>query len=279
MTETRSAAVLEVRGENEGTVPGFTARVTNYEVPDSHRTSWNPGVFRESLERGLPVLVWGHDPNDPIGRAVAYREVERRSADEPAGLDVDFEFDDLDAVPRAKQAYAQVKSGTAREFSFAFERIEDQADPNHRGVTRITRANVHEFSIVMKGSVPGTKVLSVRSEAGETVPETSALELLERMRTGEIDLTRALAELDALRAPAAMFEVRALVDVPEGSLDRARALVAGLETELLSKPAAEETLTAEPAAEEETREEALTAELEPDEEITEALSVLGRLSR
>lgn len=163
VSETRSAdagkAILEYRAPSADKPDqpyGFTARAVNYGVADSYNTSWQRGVFAESLEKRLPPVVWGHDRNDPIGRVVGYRD----NAD---GLDIDVELDDFDAVPRAKQAYAQLKSGTMDQFSFAFKRAEHEPDPQIRGCTRITKAGVDEFSVVLVGAVPGTHVTGIRS--------------------------------------------------------------------------------------------------------------------
>lgn len=163
MTETRCAdaatAIREFRAptaDDPAKPHGFTARAVNYGVADSYNTSWQRGVFAESLAKRMPSVVWGHDRNDPIGRVIGYRDTD-------AGLDIDVELDDFDAVPRAKQAYAQLKSGTMDQFSFAFKRAEEEPDPAIRGCTRITKAAVDEFSVVLVGAVPDTHLTGVRS--------------------------------------------------------------------------------------------------------------------
>lgn len=210
--ETRSVKVVEVRSPSDTTpdvVPGFTARAVNYNVPDTYRTSWKQGVFQDALEERLPSVVWNHDWADPVGRVVAYR-------DASDGLDIDVEFDDFDAVPRAKQAHAQMKSGTMDQFSFAFIRGDEIEDPDHRGVMLQTRAGLQEFSIVLNGSVPGTHSTSVRSAAG-MVDGKRATELITRFAGGELELADALTELRSLAAPGIaepkpQFEFRALAD-------------------------------------------------------------------
>jgi HK97 family phage prohead protease len=214
MTETRAAQVIEVRGDKPNEVPGFTARLVNYGVPDTYRTSWKQGVFTDALaERANMPVVWNHDWSEPVGRLVAYR-------DSAEGLDGDVEFDDFDAVPRAKQAYAQVRSGTMAQFSFAFVRGDEEQDPNHRGVMMQTRAGLQEFSLVLNGSVPGTHVTSVRSAIG-TVDPAKAVDIVTRFSGGQLDLAGALLELrsaagDTTPEPP-RFEFRALGDTtPDG---------------------------------------------------------------
>lgn len=209
MTETRSIEITEVRGEKEGEKPGFTAMAVKYGVRDSYGTSWRKGVFRETLREGIPVL-WSHDRADPIGRVTEYRDAED-------GLYVEVDLDDLDSVPRAKQAYAQLKSGTMREFSFGFQRKDERRDPKLPNTTEILKADVHEISLVMRGAVPGTGTLAVRAA---TIPAERAAELLTKVESGELRADEALAELrGTAEDTGALFEIRAVDGAPADGLD------------------------------------------------------------
>lgn len=219
--ETRTAVVTEMRGpgtDKPDAKPGFTARAVQYGVADTYNTSWQRGVFAESMERRMPSVVWGHDWNDPIGRVVAYR-------DSDAGLDIDVDLDDFDAVPRARQAHAQLKSGTMSQFSFAFRRAQEEPDPKLRGVTRIVKADVDEFSIVLNGSVPGTHVTSVRTADG-TIDSQTVIDVVTRFAAGGVDLVDALTELRSAAAgkqvaperPAARFELREIEGVEPSTI-------------------------------------------------------------
>src|SRR4051794_23581523 len=97
--EFRTAAGGEFRQLGEPSDRMFRARVCNYGVPDTYRTSWAPGVFTRSLSQRLPKAVWSHDWNRPIGKVVAYH-------DGPEGLDVDVQLADFDAVPDARMAHS-----------------------------------------------------------------------------------------------------------------------------------------------------------------------------
>lgn len=219
--ETRTAQIVEVRGPGTAKPdarPGFTAKLVSYGVPDTYRTSWQHGVFTRALEKrstggaSIPV-VWDHNWADPVGQVVAYR-------DEQDGFYGDVEFDDFEAVPRARQAYAQMQPNpttgkpTMGQFSFAFVRGEETEDTEHRGVMRQTSVDaVQEFSIVLNGSVPGTRVTATRSSK---VDAATAAELVRKVGAGELELTDALVELRsaAKTAPAAQFEFRAIGDQP-----------------------------------------------------------------
>lgn len=220
-TETRTAEIVEVRGpgtDKPDARPGFTAKLVSYGVPDTYRTSWTKGVFTRALEQRAAVgasipVVWDHNWADPVGQVVAYR-------DEQDGFYGDVEFDDFDAVPRAKQAYAQMQPNpttgkpTMGQFSFAFARGEEEEDTEHRGVMKQTSVEkVQEFSIVLNGSVPGTGVQATRSAPGGRVDARTAASIAARMAAGELELTDALVELRTAAGPeqpAAQFEFRAL---------------------------------------------------------------------
>lgn len=183
--ETRAGKVGEIRTGDDGR-HYFTARICNYGVPDTYRTSWAPGVFADSLKRKLPTAVFAHQWDRPIGKVVSYEE-------HSDGLDVTVRMSDLDANPDAKRMYHHLKDREIEEFSFAFVRSGEEPDPVHAGVVRITQASLDEVSPVLVGSVPGTKTLSVRS--GESVPKDTAADLLVKFSTGEIDLAEALTAL------------------------------------------------------------------------------------
>ena len=75
-------------------------------------------------------------------------------------------------IPRARQAYAQVKSGTLRDCSVGFSHAEkrtptDDETRTYPGVREvIERATLDEVSLVLRGAVPGAEVVSVRQSAG-----------------------------------------------------------------------------------------------------------------
>lgn len=156
--ETRVATVLEVRTTDDGQHQA-EIRVCNYGPVDTYNTSWKPGVFTRSIAENNSILpaVWCHDETRPIGVITNFR-------DTTSSLDGTLTFLPFDEVPDARMAYAAMKAGSHRGVSFRFERKSDQPDPGHRGATLITDADIHEGSVVLVGSVPGTGVLSVRSE-------------------------------------------------------------------------------------------------------------------
>ena len=185
---------VEIRSVDEGKRQ-FVARVCNYNVVDSYGSVWAPGCFAESLKRKMPKVVWAHDWSDPIGIVIAYKD----SAD---GLDVTVQLDDFADVPRARQCFSQLKSGSMDEFSFGFAREEWSfvdgyaEDAEFPGATEIlTRARLDEVSPVLVGAVPNTALLSTRS--AERMQRSDAAMLLTRVAAGAMPLSDALRALEA----------------------------------------------------------------------------------
>ena len=174
----------------------FQARVMHYDVVDDYRTLFAPGLFRESLEARLPRVVWAHDWAEPLGRYIDYD-------DTATHLDLIGEFDDFDDVPRARQAYAQLKSGTIDEFSVGFMPLdgeEIQRDGDY--YFRFTRARLDEVSLVLAGAVPNTQLLAVRSQEMSvvrspvlTVPQDFAAQTILDLHSGKLDIADALQQI------------------------------------------------------------------------------------
>jgi HK97 family phage prohead protease len=135
----------------------FRARVMSYDRLDDYRTHFAPGQWTVQLESGdLPPLLYGHNWQslaEVLGRAIDF-------TDTRASLDLLYRLD-VDANPWARQAAAQLKSATLREFSVGFTRTADEPSEMFPGATRITASYLDETSIVPRGSVPDTAVLSM----------------------------------------------------------------------------------------------------------------------
>lgn len=184
--EIRRAPVL-VRAATDQ--PGlFEAVVMRYGVVDDYRTVFDPGVFSASLADRLPRIAWGHDWTDVIGRVVDYRDTDTE-------LTLIGQLDDFDAVPRARQAYAQLLSGTIDEFSVGFRVLDDYTGDD--GLKHFRAALLDEVSLVLAGAVPGTQLLAVRhQERTVTVPQTLVVDLAAQVAAGTLTKDAALIALD-----------------------------------------------------------------------------------
>lgn len=197
MSEQRRFRGVEVRA---ATLPdgaaGVVLQVIRPGVVDDYGSLWDAHAFDESLSQRLPTLCWAHDWSDPLGPGVGYET----SDDGPR---VSFRFSDFDAVPQARRAHAQVTDGTIQDCSVGFwvptggRRDPTEAEvKEYPGVREvITRAMLDEVSLVLRGAVPGAKVLAVRTAAG-TVDESLVLDLAKKVTAGEITKDEALTALE-----------------------------------------------------------------------------------
>lgn len=196
MTKKREIRRAEIRAAEIDGKPGVTLKVISAGVVDDYGTVWMPDAFDESLATRGPVLCWSHDWSEPLGPMVDYRTG-------PDGPEIDFVFSDFEAVPTARRAHAQVLDGTIKDCSVGFARMEwrDATDsdkkqwPGAREV--ITKSGLDEVSLVLRGAVPGAKVLAFRS-ASATVDV--AVELARRVKAGELTQDEAQAALTLLAA-------------------------------------------------------------------------------
>lgn len=157
-------------------------------VTDSYSTQFTPSSFADSFKRAetsgrMFPLLWQHRMDDPIG-AVTRHQVTSRAAELTARLSP------MDAVPSAKRAYAQLMAGHVGDVSFGFTTEHSTPHKELRGVKLLDRVDFKELSCVTIGSVPGARVLSVRSSQVDDEPWT-VNDVREELRDGMAVLWRA----------------------------------------------------------------------------------------
>lgn len=223
-TEVRISPVCEIRMVGTSNSREFIARAIRYNVVDDYKTIWTPGTFTESMQTRMPRIAWAHSWQDPIG---VYKEV---VADTPDHLDLLGKLSDFEAVPRARQAYAQMQDGTIDNFSVGFGRQDwvqaqdlDAADKRAGASERMTRATLDEVSPVLVGAVPGTALLAVRSARGK-VDLDAVVELARRVKAGDLTVDEAdeVVRMLAVEDPAAPV----ILDQPDTGDDEAEAAAA-----------------------------------------------------
>ena len=194
--EQRAYTPTEIRVDDDNPRM-FEADVLTYGVVDTYNTIFDHGVFDASLEERMPKVTWGHDWTDPIGRYVDWKNIEERDG-KPSSLRLVGELDDFSAVPRARQASAQLKSGTISQFSVGFHRDPKGTYEDDDGITHFRTAGLDEVALVLVGAVPGTKLVSVRSQVGNIrqVPEEFVLTLAKAVAGGTLTKEAAVIAVD-----------------------------------------------------------------------------------
>lgn len=186
MKETRQR-IAHIRAADIGGQPGVTLHCIRPGCVDDYGSVWSPDTFDASLAERMPTLCWSHDWSEPLGPPVAFRTT-------PDGPEVDFVFSDFAAVPMARRAHAQVTDGTIEDCSVGFSNVRrrdptDEEKAQYPGIREvIEEATLDEVSLVLRGAVPGAKVLSVRSSSGEqvNVPEDDVVAIARRVNAGEL---------------------------------------------------------------------------------------------
>jgi len=164
-------ALGEVRDLDDGKREALVS--IPWEVLDTYRSDFARDCFDEYLGHRMPVVCWQHDKSEPIGRASTWQKGTRAN-------EFVLRFSDFDAVPRARQAYAQMRDGDITDVSFYYDQAKAVPHPNTRGAIRFTKARMPEISPVTVGSIPGAMVAGVRQAA-------DAVGVAELVRTGVIN--------------------------------------------------------------------------------------------
>lgn len=192
--EHRAIRGVEIRAASVDGRPGVTLHAIRPGVVDDYGSLWAADAFDESLGQRLPTLCWAHDWSEPLGPGVAYET----GKDGPT---ISFQFSDFEAVPIARRAHAQVSDGTIQDCSVGFWNAQrrdptDAEAKKYPGIREvITKAQLDEVSLVLRGAVPGAKVLAVR---GAKVAVDAAVDLARRVQEGEITQDEAKVALDLL---------------------------------------------------------------------------------
>lgn len=145
-----------------------------HERVDAHGTTFAPGCWSESFRRRLPAFVWQHRQHEPLGFCVSAQDL-------PDRAEVVNQFSDLDAVPRARQAFTQIEDGAVRDASFGFKDGRTRRHPQHRGVIQYTAGTMIETSPVTRGSIPDARATGLRSLPFSGIEVAGAIAQLDRI--------------------------------------------------------------------------------------------------
>lgn len=168
---TRDASAAPALGGDGRTV---VVRALTYGPADTYSTSWSYGCLTGSLRSGdvIPVCI-NHDRSRIVGKVVDFR-------DHDDGLDLTLRLADPDAVPDARMAQSLLRDKMIPGVSIGFTDGVSRPDPRQRGVRQFMRATLVEISFVVTPSVPGARVLAMRSSEIDGIRTAAALQDLDR---------------------------------------------------------------------------------------------------
>ncbi|WP_096704234.1 HK97 family phage prohead protease [Magnetospirillum sp. 15-1] len=151
-----TAPELRFAPDDTGVISGYAA---TWGRPDSFGDIWVKGCFAASLEQHRaagtrPLLLWAHDPANPIGVWESFVE-------DATGLKVEGRLV-LDATA-GRDAFALLKAGAVDGLSVGFRTVKATALP--KGGRRVEAVSLIEVSLVARPSQGAARVTSVRSES------------------------------------------------------------------------------------------------------------------
>jgi HK97 family phage prohead protease len=137
---------------------------------DSYGEIVEAGAFAKSLarhakEKTSPLMLWQHNPHDPIG---VWDEI----AEDRKGLHCRGRF--LLDVQSGREAYVRAKAGAVRGLSIGYREIKVEPDGNNR---KLLEVDLYEVSVVSLPANRRAAITSVKSERME--------EFARRLRDGD----------------------------------------------------------------------------------------------
>ena len=123
---------------------------------DSYSSDFGPGAFEEGWRRQLPVMCENHRHDRVIGRAV-------RAESLPDAHRIVGRFANFAEVPAARAAFSCIRDGIYPGFSFHYVDGRAVPHPRVRSAIRYTSARMIEYGPVLAPSIPGTRVVGLRS--------------------------------------------------------------------------------------------------------------------
>src|SRR6185312_2457789 len=113
--------------------------------------------------RSNPIVLWQHDPEQPIARAIDIGVVAGK-------LQALVQFPDAGVSAKAVEVYGLIKAGVVNATSVGFDPLESEPmDPNRpRGPQRYSKTGLMEFSFVSVPANPGASIIA--RAAGDKEP-------------------------------------------------------------------------------------------------------------
>lgn len=112
-----------------------------------------PGAFKESIKKQLPVVLWQHNTDEPIGMPIEIREVK-----EGLFIKVKLPKDDVFVSGRVMP---QLRVGSIKRMSIGFHAIDFEID--HKGIRRVFKVLLEEVSLITFAANLKAEVTDVKS--------------------------------------------------------------------------------------------------------------------
>ena len=156
---------FEVKAEDDTrTIEGFASVFNNI---DSYKDIVMPGAFAKSLAKRIPVMLWQHNSEQPIGVWDDFMEQEK-------GL---FIKGTILPTQLGNDAYTLAKAKAIKGMSIGYSPIKWEFD-DKKGVRKLTEVDLWEVSLVTFPANEKAQITRVKSEDGSLMSERDFEEFL-----------------------------------------------------------------------------------------------------
>lgn len=154
MTLHHSLPLLEVRTQAQGLIEGYASVFNGV---DSYGDTIVPGAYQASLakhkaEGTVPVMLWSHNMNAPIGRWHSFKE-------DAHGLLVSGQINLKTSA--GKDAFEHLQAGDLNGLSIGY-RVAKDGSKYVNGVRQLTAIELHEVSVVAFPADPAARITAVK---------------------------------------------------------------------------------------------------------------------
>ena len=193
---THSLPLLEVRSKGEGLIEGYGS---TFNGVDSYGDSIAPGAFTKSLadhsaKRTMPVMLWAHSSDRPVGRWESLQE-DSRGLKASGRLNI--------KTQAGADAYEHLRAGDITGLSIGYQ-VPTGGSEVRNGVKLLKQIHLHEISLVTFPADDSARISSVKA----AVERPATLRELEQ-RLRSMGFSRAEAESIARKG------FTAIADEPE----------------------------------------------------------------
>lgn len=155
--------VLEVKSDDSGDGRTIVGYASTYGNRDRDGDIVLPGAFTKSLAAKLPKMLFGHDPNQPVGVWKSY-------AEEAQGLILEGKLSD---TPRGNEIATLIKDGAIDSLSIGFA-VKDY-ERQDGGSTRVLKeVDLWETSIVVFPANVQAEIISIKAANEAEIERKSA---------------------------------------------------------------------------------------------------------
>jgi HK97 family phage prohead protease len=182
-----ASPALELKLAGDKVEAGVIEGIASYfgGEPDSYGDLIAKGAYRKTLaeharEGTMPVMLWGHDMREPIGRWTEAKEDER-------GLFVRGQLNlETDA---GKRAHSHVKAGDIRGLSIGYSIYPDGYTYNDDGTRTLKAIDLREISLVTipaqrRAGITAVKSFSSRVELEQILREHLPARAVKKLLSG-----------------------------------------------------------------------------------------------